>query len=80
MRTDVAARQDASPAAREAQDWHAFSSTHLPGRRRHDLEALTAYGEYRRAHAAGEGSPAKNGAAGPTALQDWEDEGGATTA
>lgn len=80
MSADVADRQDAGPAGRELLDWQAFSSTRFPGRRRHDLEALGAYGEYRRAHVTGERSPAKNGAAGPAALQDWEDEGGATTA
>jgi hypothetical protein len=29
-------------------DWGAFSARCFPGRRRHDLEALTAYGAYRR--------------------------------
>ena len=29
-------------------DWQAFSTTCFPGRRRHDLEALTAHGAYRR--------------------------------
>jgi hypothetical protein len=28
-------------------DWRAFRSLHFPERRRHDLEALTAYGTYR---------------------------------
>jgi len=27
-------------------DWQAFSAAYFPGRRRHDLEALTAYGAY----------------------------------
>jgi hypothetical protein len=34
-------------------DWQRFSATSFPGRRRHDLEALTAYGAYRRSHAVG---------------------------
>jgi hypothetical protein len=28
-------------------DWYAFSGRYFPGRRRHDLEALTAYGAHR---------------------------------
>jgi hypothetical protein len=80
MSAELARRQDAGPAVRELLDWQAFASAHFPGRRRHDLEALGAYGKYRRANVVGERSPAKNGTEGPTALQDWEDEGGATTA
>ena len=96
MLADVAGRQDASlsgwtasavtrePGGPAVLDWQAFSSAHFPGRRRHDLEALTAYGEYRRSHvepspAAGRRPPENNGAAGVTAVQDWEDEGGTTT-
>jgi hypothetical protein len=29
-------------------EWQSFSARYFPGRRRHDLEALTAYGAYRR--------------------------------
>ena len=65
-------------------DWQAFSAAYFPGRRRHDLEALTAYGAYRRSHevdARSSEEPARIEAperqAGSTALQDWEDEGGA---
>jgi hypothetical protein len=32
-------------------DWQSFSAAYFPGRRRHDLEALTAYDFYRRSHA-----------------------------
>lgn len=80
----------ASGAAREPRasgtlDWQAFSAARFPARRRHDLEALTAYGAYRRAHADGEGErgPAVQTVDGArpqkrsTALVDWEDEGGA---
>lgn len=83
MPADVAGRQETGSAVSEALDWEAFSATHFPGRRRHDLEALTAYGEYRRSRVVGERSsdgalsPARNGAEGSKALQDWEDEGGA---
>ena len=61
-------------------DWQAFSAAYFPGRRRHDLKALNAYGAYRRSDAGDALSseePAEPGPAGPTALQGWEDEGGA---
>jgi hypothetical protein len=72
--------------ARDGLDWRTFSAAYFPGRRRHDLEALTAYGAYKRSHAVEErssegGAPvdeAKSRPAGSTAMQDWEDEGGAT--
>lgn len=32
--------------AAEALDWEAFSNRYFPGRRRHDMEALTAYATY----------------------------------
>jgi hypothetical protein len=44
------------PAGHRALDWQAFLSLHFPGRRRHDFEALTAYGEYRSSRPAGEQS------------------------
>ncbi len=65
-------------------DWLAFSAAHFPGRRRHDLEALTAYSAYKRSRDAGTASSAQpagaagRGAPGETALREWEDEGGAT--
>jgi hypothetical protein len=34
--------------AAEALDWEAFSNRYLPGRRRHNMEALTAYARYTR--------------------------------
>jgi hypothetical protein len=34
-------------AAQENLDWEAFSARFFPGRRRHDLEAFTAYAAYR---------------------------------
>jgi hypothetical protein len=67
-------------------NWQSFTAACFPGRRRHDLEALTAYGAYRRSHAVDERSSEEGGPmdearsrpAGSTAVQDWEDEGGAT--
>jgi hypothetical protein len=34
--------------APDGLDWQGFSARHFPGRRRHDLDALTAYATYRR--------------------------------
>ena len=68
-------------------DWQAFSAAYFPGRRRHDLQAMTAYGTYRRSRSLDERQSSESairmeavesGEAGSTGLQDWEDEGGAT--
>ncbi len=70
----------------EGLDWQAFTAAYFPGRRRHDLEALVAYGAYRRPPTIDE-SPsddadllagAESDAGGAPALRVWEDEGGAT--
>ncbi len=74
-----------STDAPEGLDWQTFSAAYFPGRRRHDLEAITAYGAYRRSrtldeHASRQATrmeEAESGEAGSTGLQDWEDEGGA---
>ncbi len=34
-------------------DWRGFTAASFPGRRRHDLEALTAYAAYKRSQDAG---------------------------
>ena len=36
--------------AAEALDWEAFSKRYFPGRRRHNMEALTAYATYTQGH------------------------------
>ena len=74
-----------SADAPDGLDWQTFSADYFPGRRRHDLEALTAYGAYRRSRTlddrpsrqATQMEEAEGGAAGSPGLQDWEDEGGA---
>ena len=65
-------------------DWQAFSTAYFPERRRHDLEALTAYAAYARSHSDAALSSAEpvrieagQGATGAHALGNWEDEGGA---
>ena len=55
-------------------DWQAFTARYFPERRRHDLEALTAYAAYRRT---GTVDRAASPSAEETgALETWEDEGG----
>ena len=36
--------------AAEALDWEAFSNRYFPGRRRHNMEALTAYATHTQGH------------------------------
>jgi len=36
-----------APRVDENLDWDAFSARYFPGRRRHDLDALVAYGAYK---------------------------------
>jgi hypothetical protein len=62
-------------------DWQRFRAAYFPESRRHDLEAIAAYGAYKRLRAvepSSEDVEATNGRTGSTALQGWEDEGGAT--
>ena len=46
---DAGSPPGSSPPPRGNLDWASFSAAFFPGRRRHDLEALTAYGAYRSA-------------------------------
>jgi hypothetical protein len=56
-------------------DWSAFVERFFPGRRRHDLEALTAYAAHR---ASSVGADVGVPGGGAPALDAWESEGGAT--
>ena len=56
-------------AAPAGLDWYAFSARYFPGRHRHDLEAVRAYGAYKQR--------ADADSLGSGAVQVWEDEGGA---
>jgi hypothetical protein len=52
-REEGAAAVETAPPARAAEaaetlDWESFSNRYFPGRRRHDMEALTAYAGHRR--------------------------------
>jgi hypothetical protein len=46
---DFAPSAPVFPAAGEGEklDWNAFSARYFPGRRRHDLDAVAAYGAYK---------------------------------
>lgn len=66
-------------------DWQAFAAAYFPERRRHDLEAIVAYGASRRSHSGAAlisdeavRIASGRGTVGARALRDWEDEGGAT--
>jgi hypothetical protein len=64
-------------------DWQTFCAAYFPNRRRHDLEALVAYGAHRRhtkvtEHRKTALPEAECGPIGRSGLQVWEDEGGAT--
>lgn len=69
---------------RDGLDWDDFRDLYYPGSRRHDLEAIVAYGAYRQSTHAGsranEATPVKRATSPPEALMldEWEDEGGAS--
>lgn len=75
-----------SSQRQDGLDWQGFLSRYFPGRRRHDLEALTAYGSYRSSRGVDEQSAdevarleeSEPVSAGSTAVGAWENEGGAT--
>ena len=64
-----------------ALDWQAFTAAYFPGRHRHDMKAVAAYGAYRRSQRTGEGAGPvhadRTSATTSTQVQAWEDEGGA---
>ena len=59
-------------------DWQAFCADHFPGGRRHNLEAVVAYGAYRKSlePEVTKIRTTENSRAEATALRGWEDEGG----
>jgi hypothetical protein len=71
-------------AYRDRLDWDGFRDLYYPDSRRHNLEAIVAYGSYTRSPHAG--SPANEAtdvkgdtsSTEATSLEEWEDEGGAT--
>lgn len=67
-------------------DWEGFSAAYFPGSRRHDLKAITAYGAYKRSGVVEERSAteasrrreADRSSTRTSAVESWEDEGGAS--
>jgi hypothetical protein len=57
-----------------ALDWEAFTTLCFPGGRRHDLEAVAAYGAYKRLP-----RELDDGWERSNAVDAWEEEGGATS-
>ena len=78
--------EDHHATVQDGLDWQGFLAAYFPGRRRHDLEALTAYGAYKRSGVVGKRSADEVGRldkagqiwARSTAVDAWEDEGGTT--
>jgi hypothetical protein len=71
-------------AYRDRLDWDGFRDLYYPDTRRHNLEAIVAYGAYKRSPLAGsranEATSIKGDASSTEApsLDEWEDEGGTT--
>jgi hypothetical protein len=76
---------DHHTTVQDGLDWQGFLSRYFPGRQRHDLEALTAYGAYRSSRVVDErladdiARLEEPGSVGSTAVDAWEDEGGANS-
>jgi len=73
---------DGRATVQHTLDWQGFLNLYFPGRRRHDLEAVAAYGAYRSSRvdrpAAEDIVPhVERVLPGSTAADAWEDEGGA---
>ena len=73
-----------SADAPDGLDWQTFTAARFPGRRRHDLDAIAAYGAYRGSDAldrrpiqAGTRTEDEQWRERIDGLEDWEDEGGA---
>lgn len=86
MTNHVGSALASSAHTRAGLDWQTFCAAYFPGRRRHDLEALTAYCAYRSAQEIDTQSAdglalieVERGRPGSTALENWEDEGGAAS-
>jgi hypothetical protein len=77
----VGSARESSAEVPDGLDWQRFRTAYFPGSRRHNLKAIVAYAAYKRLRAVEpsfEDVEATYGLMGSTALQGWEDEGGAT--
>ena len=82
MVADAVASAEDAPAG---LDWQAFSAAYFPGSRRHNLKAIVEYGAYKRSLGAGEQRPSEAARSKADAISteaqavdEWEDEGGAS--
>jgi hypothetical protein len=57
-------------------DWDHFKDLYYPDTRRHDLDAIVAYGAYKRSTLAGPQPASDPISTGALSLEEWEDEGG----
>lgn len=57
-------------------DWDRFKDLYYPDTRRHDLDAIVAYGAYKRATLAGPQPASDPISTGALSLEEWEGEGG----
>ena len=57
-------------------DWDRFRHLYYPDTRRHDLDAIVAYGAYKRSILAASQPASDPASAGALSLEEWEDEGG----
>jgi hypothetical protein len=71
--------------SRDGLDWDSFRDLYYPDSRRHNFEAIVAYGAYKRSPQAGAQSvsEAAHPQGGPISTEgasrgEWEDEGGAS--
>ena len=75
-------RISAKTAHPDGLDWDQFRDLYRPDSRRHDFEAIVAYGDYRRTPRPQGGSEAPSRkaaiAADADSLGEWEGEGGAS--
>ena len=60
---------------RDGLDWDSFRDLYHPSTRRHDFEAIVAYGDYKRSPQAG---PPDADPSDAPSLAEWEAEGGTT--
>jgi hypothetical protein len=57
-------------------DWDSFRDLYYPDTGRHDLDAIVAYGAYKRPTPAGPQPASDPVSTGALSLEEWEDEGG----
>jgi hypothetical protein len=74
-----AVRTCATGTHREGLNWAQFRERYYPGSRRHNFEAIAAYGDYRRTlRSQSATSRERVISAEAESLRGWEDEGGAS--